>query len=144
MNDPHGQHRSTAHPGTLRRRKERFRGSARGQVLGDRDEGVRLDQDDMLSAAVHDASFLPGTEEPAHGIERCSCHLGNVLTRYRKTDLNADIHPPTGVVDESEQRASDAAFDPLGHELSISALQVVQSPRHEVERVERDRVLSLE
>src|SRR5262245_42991947 len=67
---------------SLRRRKQPRWATAlrRRQVVSDRDEGVRLGQDNALPAAPDNALAFPRAQEAADGVQRGAGHLGDVLT----------------------------------------------------------------
>src|ERR1043166_3760197 len=95
MNDPHGQHRLSAYRDRCAGAKRGPIGSARGKVLGDRDEGVRLDQHDMLPAALHDASFLPGTWPAVCALAKTRRALRPTMsTAITDDDARTSAHAP--------------------------------------------------
>ena len=62
----------------------------------------------------------------------------------RKVDFYACVHAPSRLLHETQQGARDAPLDPLGHELTVAALQVVQSAGDELHGVEGDSGLGLQ
>src|SRR4051812_25835025 len=48
-------------------------------VFGDRDQGVRLGEDDVLPTTLDDAALFPGAEKPADRKQGGSRHLGDIL-----------------------------------------------------------------
>ena len=51
-----------------------------GYVFGNRNQGVRLGEDDSLPTALDDATLFPSAEKPADGEQRRSGHLGDILS----------------------------------------------------------------
>jgi hypothetical protein len=64
---------------------------------------------------------------PAHREERRPDHLGQILARQRKVNLDAAFDAPAGVLREPQERTGDPPFDALGHQLAVLALQFVQA-----------------
>src|SRR4029078_11295465 len=109
------------------------------QVFSDSNEGVRLQQNDALTAAAEDAAVLPGTHEATHRIQRRPGHLGDVLTGHWEVDFDTRSDPAPSVSNQSEQGTGDTTFDTLRHQMTVPALQVVQTPGDETDGVDRDR-----
>src|SRR5262249_37697717 len=57
-----------------------------GDILGETEQPVRIAQHDALAATLDQALLLPAAERAAHGMQRRSGHLGDVLAADRKID----------------------------------------------------------
>jgi hypothetical protein len=95
---------------------------------------VRIAQNDPLPASLDQSLLLPRAENPADGVQRRPCHLGDVLPADGKIDLDAGIDLPSGLLGQAEQRMRHALLDLLVRHLQDAGLRVLQAAADGLQR----------
>ncbi|KAG1168126.1 hypothetical protein G6F57_014478 [Rhizopus arrhizus] len=95
--------------------------------------GGRAQHDAHAPAAADDAALFPVAEQPADGVQGGAGHLGDVLPRDGKADVDAVAGRQAGLVDQPQYRARHALFDVVVGEFLDALVRLLQTVPHRVQ-----------
>src|SRR3546814_18958484 len=98
-----------------------------GQVLGDDDEAVRVDDCQLLAAELDDAALLPSREGARDGVPCGAGHLCDVLPGDRKIDKDAAFDAAAGLRHAAGAGLGVAPLDLAGTPIAQEGVGVLSS-----------------
>ena len=114
----------------------------RWQIFSDGYQSVWLTDYYPFPSALGKPLLLPAAKYAADCVERCTCHLSQILSGKRNTNQHSTFHLPTSLADQSQQRSGHSPLYPLCCQFSKTILQLPRLFGHQFQGIDSEpRVL---
>src|SRR5689334_2850176 len=102
------------------------RTTVQGSLLYNPDQGVGLQDHDVLPPAGNHASVMPGAQDAAGRAEGCTCQLRNVAASQAGTELDACRGLDAAFLGQAQQDHGDPSLDLSGLQVGDPCLGLAQ------------------